>query len=307
MRGSRVLVTGGGGFIASKLIERLADLGAEVTATVRTARADRLAVLADAIQIVPWDIREPAPPGLADTNFDFVFHLAAAGVHPGEHGAVDLMHSNVVGTVRLLELAQEHAVKRFVHVGSCFEYGAGVHLTEDSPLAPIGEYASSKAASVICALAWGRRTGMPVAVARPFTVYGPGEAAQRLVPFAASSAIEGREMKLTRGEQSRDFVYIADAVDALLAIAIAPDAVGEVINIATGIETTVRALVEMILQTAASSVVPQFGAHPYRANEIFRLSGDPSRALRLAGWRPTTSLADGIRSVIDWTRERPSS
>jgi nucleoside-diphosphate-sugar epimerase len=233
---------------------------------------------------------------------DYVFHLAAAGVNVSTGTSLDLAQTNVLGTLRLLEWTRLQPVKRFVYCGSCFEYGEGSQLKEDELLCPTSEYAASKSAGWLFAESFRRRYDLPVVTLRPFTLFGPFEARHRLIPHTILAGLQGSELRLTGGEQTRDFVYIDDVVDAFLLAATCSGAVGQTLNVCTGRETPVRDLVTTILQLADSRAHAQFGVIPYRDSEMWRLSGNPDKAAEVIGFRAATPLEEALKATISWFR-----
>jgi UDP-glucose 4-epimerase len=307
LAGERVLVTGAAGFIGANLVQRLSEAGAEVLALVRSAPdAWRLRHLSPAgVELVVGDLDLLGQPGTPERFHGVrrIFHLAAAGVSQTGQDPVEIVRTNMVGTLTALQLAERLDVLRFVYCGSCFEYGGAVRAREDRPPAPTSEYGASKAAGWLLAHAVGRRSGVPVASLRPFTVFGPLEGARRLVPHAIMRAMDGIDLALTAGEQTRDFVFVDDAVDAFLAAATVDRAVGGTFNVCSGQETSVRHVVEIVLELTDSNANPLWGAVPYRPDEMWRLSGDPTHADDVLGWTTTTPLREGLRRTVEWFRE----
>lgn len=302
----RALVTGGGGFIGSHLVRRLVSNGADVTVTARPgSKPWRLSSLGLDVNVVPLALGEPVDTDLraAMAGTDVVFHLAAAGVDPSKDSGADVVCANVVGTVRLLEAAAEAKVRRFVNCGSCFEYGGGSRLREDAMPCPRSEYAASKSAAWIVASAFARRYGLSVVTVRPFTVYGPQEQEYRLVPSTIAGALAGDAIDLTPGEQTRDFVYVEDVVEGILAAAEASET--GTFNLCTGRETSVRELAETVVELVGTGTL-RLGALPYRSTELWTLSGDPSAAGDQLGWTAGTDLRTGLLKTIEWFRARAS-
>lgn len=299
--GQRVVVTGGAGFIASHLVQALVRAGADVTAVVRQDTDTwRLASLGPRIRIVRADVRELNERRLQSElgGTDIVYHLAASGVDQRQQDGRSLLDVNVGGTWAALTYAEQANVSRFVYCGSCFEYGQGSAAREEQPARPTTDYAVSKLAGWSLAQAFGRRTGLPVVGLRPFTAYGPLERDARLVPFVVSRALTGETIALTSGSQTRDFVYIADVVDAFLTASVASDVIGEIFNVCTGVETSVRSLVMLVLELTGSAAVPVFGSRPNRAHEIWSLSGSTARARDQLGWSAQVTLREGLSRTI---------
>jgi nucleoside-diphosphate-sugar epimerase len=292
-----VIVTGGSGFIGSHLVRRLVEAGEDVVVTVRTSSSLwRLGDVAEWVREVP--ARGQLPPAR------LIFHLAATGVRPGEDAAT-VLEENVLGTLRLLEHAAATGAERFVHCGSCFEYGPGERLSEDSALRPISEYGASKAAGSLLALAWGAAHGLPVVVVRPFTAYGPFEASYRLVPSTILDALDGGPIRITSGGQMRDFVYVEDVVGGLVAAAATDGLVQKGVNLCSGAGTPVARVAELVSELVGDVDVVA-GALEDRPVEFHELSGDPTLAAEAMGWTAATSLEAGLRSTIDWLQEQRS-
>jgi UDP-glucose 4-epimerase len=293
----RVLVTGAAGFIGSHLVRRLVAEGYEVLALVRPGSDPwRLHEALDHIEVLPAELTSLTSVG----RLDRVFHLAAAGVSPTE-AARKVVETNVLGTLAALQLGLEAGATRFVYCGSCFEYGPGELHREDSLPRPISEYGASKAAGRLLAEAFSHAHRLPVVSVLPFTVYGPYEAAYRLVPSVCLSIVRGDPIELTTGEQTRDLVYVEDVVEGLLA---ASRVDGGTFNLCTGNSIPVYEVARRLVAVAGVEVELRRGALPSRPVEFLTLSGDPSHTARVLGWEARTALDDGLRLTLDWFRER---
>jgi len=305
-----VLLTGATGFVGSHLVRELLKRQCHVTALVRPA-ADlwRIVDVVDQIDIVPADLACLDVDSIYAkvTRAELVFHVAAAGVDQSFSDTLATWQANTAGLLRLLGLATRIGVARVVCCGSCFEYGEGLLLREDAPLRPVSEYGTSKAAAHLLAETFYRRYGLPIVHVRPFTVYGPYEPVHRLIPSTIIKALNGGKIELTEGMQTRDFIFVDDVIEMLLAAAISDSVIGETLNACTGIATTVRDAVATVLAIIPRPANPQFGARPYGDAEILRSSGDPAKASALLHWTASTSLAVGIRRTVDWFRSRQAS
>lgn len=299
----RVVVTGASGLVASHLVRALLERGDDVVAIVGPASDPwRIADVLEHVEIVRADVRSLRRD--AAGRADVVLHLAAAGLRPDEAPSV-VVETNVLGTLRTLELAAQAGARRFVYCGSGFEYGPGECHSEVESLRPLSEYGASKAAGGLIAHAFERRVGLEVVTVRPFTVYGPYEAAYRLVPSTLLAALDGGPVEITSGTQTRDFLWIGDAVDGLLAAADVQAAAGEMLNLCTGIATPVRTVAELAAQVAGTGAEVRVGALPDRAVEYDTLSGDATRAKAVLGWEARVSLREGLARTAEWLgRER---
>lgn len=292
----RAVVTGGAGFIGSNLVDRLVERGDEVV-VVDDLSFGKRANLNPAAVLVERDIRDGLDLGASDV----VFHLAAqtdvgsSVARPAEDASV-----NVVGTIRVLEAALRAGVQVvFTSTGGAIYGECEGPAPEDSPRRPLSPYGIAKLCAEEYLAGWNRIHTTHHAVVRLANVYGPRQ----------DSSLEGGVVavfldRLARGEQTvifgdglqtRDFVFVSDVVDALLA---ATEHAGGVFNIGTGEETTVAALHDACAELAGSSTRPLFEAP--RLGDVRRSVLDVSRAREELGWSPRTTLTDGLAQTWGW-------
>jgi nucleoside-diphosphate-sugar epimerase len=233
-----------------------------------------------------------------------VYHLAAVGMDPLQQDVEEILRHNLWGTLRVLQLAERVAPERLVFCGSGHEYGAASRAGEEVVPAPVSAYGVSKTSGWMLARARAQQAELPLVSLRPFPVYGTFDVSYRLVPYCVRRALAGAPLEITGGEQTRDFVYVDDVVEAFLAAGTAPGAVGGTFNVCSGVETSVRELVETVVELTGCAAAPRFGTRPYRPSEMWHLSGDPARAAEVLGWRATTPLREGLERTIAWFRAR---
>ncbi|HVE16805.1 MAG TPA: NAD-dependent epimerase/dehydratase family protein, partial [Chthoniobacterales bacterium] len=249
----KVLVTGGAGFLGSQAIRRLVKLGADVTCLHSPgSNLIRLSGIAGTVRCCGVDLRDRAAVHqvILQSRPTVVFHLAAAGVDPKRNDPHEIFETNVLGFLNLLTSAEAAGVERVVGAGSCFEYDAtsAKPLVESDPLLPLTAYASSKSSAVMLASAFAKTHRLKVVMLRPFTAYGPYERPDRLIPHVILAAMRHAPIRLTGGEQTRDFVYVEDAADAFIVAGLPGAPSGEVFNIGTGHATAVSAVARRILE-----------------------------------------------------------
>lgn len=302
LEGQPVLVTGASGFIGAHLAERLAGLGARVVALTRGRRALRGP---GGVRHVAADLaHEDAGKVLRQVAPRYAFHLAAY-TNPARDvaHADEAMAVNLLGTMRLLSVLQDCGTERIVLTGTAEEYGnAPVPVREDAPLQPTSPYSVAKAAATLWALMRHRATGLPVVILRPFVCYGPGLPATRFISQAVAAAVGGRDLPMTQGEQTRDFTHVDDLVEAYIRAALAAGVEGEVFNVATGVETSIRSAAQKIYALAGSTARPRPGALPYRAQEVWRSAACIEKARDRLGWSARIGLDEGLRSMIEGYR-----
>lgn len=318
LRDANVLVTGATGFLGSHVVRRLLAAGATVHMIARATSAfDRLSdVLPD---IRPWtaDIRDATAVERCVTSVrpDLVFHLAAETAGRGwilsaELGTELLQRSydiNFVGTVNVLRaVARAAPAARVIRAGGLEEYGTGpLPYHEHQREAPISPYSASQVAATHLAEMFHRQTGLAIVTLRLALLYGPRQAAGFFIPSLILACLAGRSFEMTAGDQTRDFVYVDDAVDAFVRVAAAPASIGGVINIGSGVEWRIRRVADLIVQLSGSKSRLRIGARPDQTIGLSRLVCDTSRAWELLSWKAQTSLEAGLERCIAWYRTRP--
>lgn len=307
LAGRAVLVTGATGFLGTHLVRALTAVGAEVHALRRRPDAGtRLPCegvkwhLGDVLDLASLRevVRKARP--------EKVFHLAAHGTVEG--GDPDLtFRVNVEGSLNLWR-ALDGAGCRFVHAGSCGEYGrAEGQVTEREVCRPTWFYPATKNASVVLLSTLGRESGREVVTLRPFGPYGPADDPRRVVPHVVLSLLRGEDVAVTEGEQLRDYAFVEDQVEAFLLAATRPLASpGEIYNVGSGEVTTLRRLMESVAEAVGDGALRRirFGALPYRESEMWEMCANIDAARRDLGYVPRTPLAEGLRRTVAWYRER---
>jgi UDP-glucose 4-epimerase len=297
----RALVTGGAGFIGSHVVDALLARGDEVHVVDNLATGSR-ANLADAAELHEVDIRDPELVALAERlRPDQVFHLAAqADVNTSVARPDFDADVNVVGTVRVLEAARAAGTSVvFTSTGGALYGECERPATEDDPKHPLSPYGTSKLAGEEYLQTWNRLHGMANVVCRLGNVYGPRQLAALeggVVAIFLDRLRDGEQATIFGdGLQTRDFVFVGDVVEALLAAASAP---GGVFNVGTGIQTSVLELHRRCAEAAGRAGEPLLA--PARAGDIRDSVLDPSRAERELGWRPAHTLAQGLAETWAW-------
>lgn len=296
----KVLLTGGAGFIGSNLAHELIRRGYEVVALGRRPCPVDAVRNIEVAQLDPATLRA----AMAEQRFDTVFHLAAAGVHPADRDRSELIRVNAILPAELVAVASESGVASVVLMGSSAEYAAqpaGL-LREGMELESQKIYGASKAAGGVLALATAAECRLPVAVLRAFNVFGPGEAEHRLLPSLVTKLDRGESVNLSAGTQVRDFVYVDDACDGLIA---AGTALREgrmpsgAYNLSTGTGTSVADFARTVARRMeAEESLLRFGALSQRPDDLPTVIGDPSRLESAIGWRANHLLVEGVDAAL---------
>ena len=304
----RYLVTGGAGFIGSHLVRALLEQGDFVRILDNFSTGKRENVEGLNVEMLEGDLRDPVKVAEAVTGIDFVFHEAAfVSVPQSMDEPVTCFDVNQRGTEALLEAARKAGVKRVVLASSAAVYGDSdaLPLDEATPLHPLSPYAVSKRVTELYAEMYTRSFGLEVVALRYFNVYGPRQRPDSMyaaaVPIFARRLLDGKSVTIYGdGGQTRDLIYVGDIFRANLAASQHPDAPGQVFNICTGDETRIIDLIEVLMDLFPSSPAPEFA--PARAGDIYRSVGSPQKAADLIGFKAKTSLAEGLKAVVDWMK-----
>ena len=314
-QGMKVLVTGAGGFIGSRLVGTLVDAGADVRAFVRyNSRGDagmlRLLVpkAAEAVEIIAGDLRDEDAVRAAVKGCRVVFHLGAlisipySYKHPAE-----VVSTNIMGTLNVLLASRDLGVERLVHTSTSEVYGTArvAPISESHPLQGQSPYSASKIGADKLAESFYCAYDLPVITVRPFNTYGPGQSGRAVIPTIITQALSREVIQLGNLESTRDFTYVDDTVSGFLRAAESEINPGEVFNLGTGEEIAIGELAHMILKMTGSQAAIEtktLRLRP-RKSEVMRLVSDNTRAREVLGWAPRVSLEDGLQLTIDWIRE----
>jgi nucleoside-diphosphate-sugar epimerase len=207
---------------------------------------------------------------------------------------------NVHGSLSVLSAAARYGVRRFVHVGSCFEYGSKAgQIAEDTVPTPTAIYGASKAAATVLLKERAHALGICLLVVRPFGIWGPGEAANRLIPQVVSACLNRSPLELTSCEVIRDLTYVEDMAANILQLALLEALpAGTVVNVGSGQGTVLRDFVLSVAELLGGVDLMQFGALRYRPTEMPSLVADITRLHQLLGDLPITPLVDGVRRMV---------
>lgn len=313
-QGKQVFVTGAGGFIGSHLSEALVRAGAQVRAFVRyNSRGDsgllRLTAPEERseIEIIPGDLRDPEAVLKGMTGCEIVFHLGALISIPySYYRPTEVVETNVIGTLNLLNASIKLGVERLVHTSTSEVYGSALRtpIDEEHPLQGQSPYSASKIGADKLAESYYRSFDLPVVTLRPFNTYGPRQSARAVIPTIITQALVQDKIRLGNLETARDFTFVDDTVAGLMRAAEAHGVEGKTFNLGTGQNIRIFDLVDKIIQKVSRSVeveIDELRKRP-KKSEVFNLISDNDLARKTLGWTPLVSLDDGLDRTINWIR-----
>lgn len=311
----RIVVTGGAGFIGSNLVDALLEDGHTVTVVdnLSTGKFENLLNVKEAARqnrffFLQVDIRDSAlQAAFKGKEQDVVIHLAAqCDVRVSVRDPLEDADVNILGTINVLKTAVENGVKRFINTssGGCV-YGEpeAIPVGEDAPRRPDSPYGVSKGVAEEYIRYYHRSKGLSYCTLALANVYGPrqnpfGEAG--VVAIFAGKMLGGEAPCIYGdGEQTRDFVFVGDVVEAYRASLRRGD--GEFLNIGTGAETSVNQLFRLMAEIVGFEGEPVYA--PPREGELRRIALDCRRAQKVLGWRPRVDLREGLARTVEWYRE----
>ncbi len=300
----RILVTGAAGFLGAALSNQLLRQGHTVIALDDLSKGHAQALLPD-VQMVRGDINDRPQLWTLLQDIDCVYHLAArvsvpeSVLYPREYNQV-----NVGGTVTLMEAMRDVGVRRVVFISSGAVYGnqETQPLREDAPPMPGSPYAVSKLSAEHYVATIGRLWKIETVILRVFNAYGPGQQvppvhAPVIPNYLRQAWFNGTIVVHGSGSQTRDFIYIDDVVQAMLAAATVPEANGRILNIGSGVETTIREVARLAVETTGCS--PELIFNPRNDGGVKRMCAEITPAMHVLAYRPTISLPEGIRRTFE--------
>ena len=301
----RALVTGGAGFIGSALVPALAGAGYDVLVVDDLSVGEPMNVERAGAELRRGDVRDLDLVTTAARGCDVVFHLAAgAGVIESVSDPLTNFDQNVRGTLTVLEAARRAEVPRVVFSSSNAPLGANAYpAREDKPVAPLSPYGASKAAGEAYCSAYFGAYGMDAVVVRFSNAYGPHSAHKgNVIPLFIRRMRAGEELVVYGdGDQTRDFVFCEDLAAGLIAAACTPAVGGQIFQLASGVETSLNRLLELL--SAASGMSPRVRLEPPRPGEILRNYSLIDKARSVLGYSPAVPLEDGLKRTWDWFAE----
>lgn len=299
MTARRIFITGAGGFVGAATTRVALAQGHEVHALTRRPGATRLAGFSGNLYKHVADLSDSHAISdlLAKIKPDIVIHSAWEGVG-GASRAGDIQFENIRTTLSLTDAAISAGVSKFVGIGSQAEYGRfDRRITENDLPQPTMLYGAAKLSACHLSRQRARDADMGFAWLRLFSVYGPSDNPNWLIPSVTASLIRGVAPKCRLGTQKWDYLHIDDVASGTLAAAVIDKATG-VFNLSSGLPIAVRTIIERLRDLAAPSIELSFGDIPFGRDQIMHLEGDNSRLKTATGWTPLIDSLDGLADVV---------
>lgn len=306
----QALVTGGAGFIGSHLVEGLLARGwsVRVLDNFSTGHRENIKHLINQIDLLEGDVTNLTTVRFAVRNVDVIFHQAALpSVARSVANPLESNEVNITGTLNILLAARDAGVKRVVYAASSSAYGNTPTLpkVESMPPTPLSPYAIAKLTGEMYARAFTQLYGLSTISLRYFNIFGPRQdpATQYAGVIAkfCTCAIEGKPYPVFGdGEQSRDFTYVENVVNANLLAAEAKLADATLVNIACGERTSLNQLIALLNELTNQKLPAQYG--PERAGDVRHSLADVTRAGKLLGYEPMVDIREGLKRTLEWYR-----
>lgn len=316
LKGKKILVTGADGFIGSHLTEELVRQGHDVRAFVlynsfnSWGWLDRCdSEVRKSLDVFAGDVRDPNGVRTAMQGCDVVLHLAALIAIPYSYHSPDTyVDTNVKGTLNVVQAARDLGIERVVHTSTSEVYGTAqfVPITEDHPVVGQSPYSASKIGADQIALSFHKSFETPITVIRPFNTYGPRQSARAIIPTVITQIASGsRTLKLGALHPTRDFNYVMDTVRGFMAVAEADAAVGEVVNVGSSFEISIRDTVRLIAEVMGADVDVFTDVQRLRPekSEVERLFASNDKVRQLTGWQPEYGGIDGFKRGLEKTAQ----
>jgi NAD dependent epimerase/dehydratase len=317
-KNKKIFITGAGGFIGSHLTEKLLAMGGDVTCFIRYTSSNSIGnlrfiqkELLKITKIEHGDIRDQQRLKTLLSSQDIVFHLASSISIPYSYlGIRDVVSTNIDGTLSMLLAAKEVKVEKFIHTSTSEVYGSGQYfpMDEKHPLCAQSPYAASKIAADQLAESFFCSYNLPIVIVRPFNTYGPRQSARAIIPTIVAQALTREIIDLGALKTSRDLTYVSDTVDGFLKAAENKVDIGQILNLGTGVDISVKDLCKKICKVLGVEKKIHQDNKRMRPelSEVSRLQADFSKAASIIGYSPKVNLDDGILPTVTFIKENIS-
>ena len=319
---NKILITGADGFIGSHLTEQLVVRGFDVRAFVYYNSQNSWGWLDDTekkiksqIEVVAGDIRDYECVNSAMRGCDYIFNLASLiGIPYSYKSPSSYIDTNIKGIMNIMNATKDKSISKIIHTSTSEVYGSAkiVPMTEKHQLSAQSPYAASKIGADQLAISYNKSFNLPISILRPFNTFGPRQSLRAIIPTIITQFLDDRLKKIKIGNVNvtRDFNYIDDTVDAFISTIKAKNIIGEVINIGTGRETSIKDLLKTVGKSIKSKKVIKQEKIRVRnkATEVDRLCASNLKAKKLLKWKPRfhtkPGFVEGLKKTISWFEKK---
>lgn len=300
-----VLITGGAGFIGSNLVRKLIELNYEVNLILKkSSDLWRIKDILNKVKIYHVDLlnKKKLTKIVSKINPNFIIHLATYSNYRRETGVEEMVDINIKGTLNLLLASKNIDYDVLVNTGSSSEYGIKNNpMKETDILEPISFYAATKSSVTLLCHVFSKEYKKSIVTLRPFSVYGPYEEKDRFVPTIIKAVLKNKTIKITPGNQRRDFMHVKDVVDIYIkTLSYGKKLSGQILNVGTGIEKTNDEVVRLLFKVTGKKVKIKKGAFPKRIWDTPHWVADISKTKKLLRWKPKFILEKGLWETYKW-------
>jgi UDP-glucose 4-epimerase len=304
--GKHVLVTGANGFVGHHICEALYSSGVDIVGLFRRDHkkkyylSEQYTADINDQQAINHVVEKVKP--------EIVIHLAGEKLRARNIADYRTSYeTNLIGSLNLIQACQKvKNLSAFVHIGSCEEYGLQTPpFDEDLKEKPVSAYGVTKLAITQLLQALSNNLGFPSFILRPSIIYGPGQSTDMFIPALIKTLISGSEFEMTLGEQTRDFVYIADVVDAIMKVCDLESLGGQVVNISSNSPVNINELAKKIANMISPAAIKllKIGAKPYQPSEAMNYWANNKLAFELLGWEPRVTIDDGLETTLSYYKD----
>jgi len=306
----RIVITGATGFVGANLVNRFVHDGHEVYLLVREGHQSwRIEHLLPRIHVVFMNLldRKGLLASIKQIRPDWIFHLAAYGAYSWQEDLDSAIQTNFLGTVNLVETCREVGFEAFINTGSSSEYGLkGYAPAEDDFLEPNSYYAVTKASATLFCRYTAQQFNLPISTLRLYSVYGPYEDPNRLIPAIILKGMQGTLPPLVHPDVARDFIFTEDVTNAFLVVASSASTLpyGNVYNLGNGEQVTLRDIVSLAKVIFNIADEPEWGSMENRSWDTNIWVANNGK-LTSAGWSPKYNFQAGFIKTIEWFKQNP--
>lgn len=306
-----IIITGATGFVGANLTRRLLQDGHKIHLLVRPGYSPwRIeAILPDVhLHEVNFDDEIVLTSAVGKIKPDWIFHLAAHGAYPTQTDLRQMVQTNILGTINLIEACLKTGFEAFVNTGSSSEYGFKDYASSETEwLEPNSHYAVTKASATLYCCHTAQSRGVHIPTLRLYSVFGPYEKPTRLMPTLIMCGLKGELPPLVNPDVAHDYVYVEDVIEAYLLSAARPhQKLGAVYNVGAGVQISLCQVVEIARRVMNITVEPVWGTMSNRKWDTNVWVADNRKIRVELGWQPHQTFEQGFRLMVNWFRENPS-